>query len=162
MKKIKLLLIPLFSAFAMPAISQQLYIYNTGNDAPKSLFYNVRKISINAYEMGVELKNGSTNIVAFSAFDFFSFVPKHLTTFVDEIELNKIVITYNEDVEMLNIQSKNNITLLELISISGQIMTKFTPSSENFCFPVSCYPLGTYMVKIATKEKEIVQKIIKY
>ena len=59
MKKIKLLLIPLFAAFAMPAISQHLYIYNTGNDAPKLLFDDVRKISINAYEMGVELKMGA-------------------------------------------------------------------------------------------------------
>lgn len=52
-------------------------------------------------------------------------------------------------------------SIIEMTDINGQIIETFQQNNSNMTIDISSYPNGIYFVKVKTKEKMFVQKIIK-
>ncbi|MGB0925384.1 MAG: T9SS type A sorting domain-containing protein, partial [Minisyncoccia bacterium] len=81
-----------------------------------------------------------------------------IETGIDDVADVKISLYPNPVRDVLNIQTDENITSVEVIDFSGRIVKKFAGNNQIF---VGDIPSGVYFVKIATDKNYITKRVIK-
>lgn len=123
--------------------------YSTSMTIPVDASYNVDNCSVIVF-----LQNMVTgHIQQVSKQDLYS---------VSDVETNKTfatVIFPNPANEVLNIVADQNINNIEVLNLSGQIISNINPDNEHVLLNVSDYAAGIYFVKVYTDNEVTTHKI---
>ena len=101
-------------------------------------------------------------IHSFSDFNLITFCNDHYIG-VEESFLHEGLDVYYNSVDCnITINSLTPVSSIQLFDMSGKMLQSLTPHDDNVTISLSSYPQGIYIIKVASSEAIITQKIVKH
>ncbi len=161
MKKIKLLasvLSMIVCAFSAQAATVYCYATIDGGTPVRTL-ENVRKLTFDNGKMKATAVDNAMTEVDLSGIAFFSLAPFGTSGIENTFDGNGIRVSNND--ENIFISADNEVTRVEVYSINGVKVMETRPMTPTVTLATDGLTDGVYIVKVATCDEEVIQKVIK-
>jgi hypothetical protein len=148
---------------AMPAKSNDLYVYQTDGSKQAISLDNVRKLTFSDTEMLINKKTGETTSVLFTDLNCFSLFGNLYsgTNIVIPFLSSQINVYTDLYGKQAIVKSTQDITGVSLYNLQGQKLLQLQPATREISIPLNLYPSGVYILRVVDKDGTTVKKIMK-
>lgn len=144
---------------AATAAANDIYVYATGNYTPVKTAAGIRSIVYRGSGIQINTKDGKSDEVAYTDFDYFRFYATPIPTSIKQASAGEASIEYAGG--RLSIQTRQAIGRVDVISASGEILAQLKPNATSASYDASALPAGPLLVRVVAGDKTYVRKIIK-
>lgn len=142
---------------ASTAVANDVFVYTTGGTSVKTV-RNLRSIVYKSDGIQINTKDGKSEDVAYSDFDYFRFFATPMPTSIKTADASEASIECVKG--KLYIQTRLMVERVDIISISGEILARLRPNATHVSYNTSVLPTGVLLIKVLAGGKTYVKKIV--